>query len=115
MAYKDQSAVRALQRLPKSRIPSNIPPSALQPGDNILIFYRSPKQNEKDEWKTGRVQYPLPHFVILCTGKRGPPKNISYEDIKIRPDSDITRQLMEDDIKYQSPDEGETTPSTNTN
>lgn len=93
-AYREQESVRALQRLLRARAPSTIPPSCLQPGTSVYFYYKSSKQNEADEWKTGQVTRLLPSYAEVKHSARGPPARVAFEDLRLRPKSELTDELM---------------------
>lgn len=95
-AYKQQAATRALQRLLSSRAPSTIPPSMLKEGTPILYFYKSSKQSEPVEWRSGTVVSAEPHLVRIKNAL-GRSSSIAYEDLHLRPESNLARDLMEPD------------------
>lgn len=48
-SHKDQQAMRALQRLMRARPIPKMPPNNLKVGDPVFFYYKSSKNNEKDE------------------------------------------------------------------
>lgn len=97
-AYKEQVATRALQRLLSARAPSTIPPSVLNPGTPILYFYRSSKQSDPIEWRPGTVVSAEQH-IVRVKNLSGRLSSVSYEDIRLRPTSALTKSLMEGDTE----------------
>lgn len=97
-AYKDQSATRALQRLLSARAPSSVPSSALPTGTAVLYFYKSTKHCDPIEWRPGIVIKAEDNLVRVKTPS-GRTSSVAYEDIRIRPQSDITRFLREGDVE----------------
>ena len=108
-AHKEQVAVRALQRLLRSRTPSTVAPSSIQIVETVLFYYRSTKQNEPDQWLEGTIQSTRPELVEIRRSNRGPACRVAYEDIRLLPQSPLTKRLMESvvDDYLDLPDGGE--------
>lgn len=94
---REQAATRAIQKLLKGRAPSTVPPSALPPGRSVLYFYRSSKASEPVGLRPGKVISSEAHRVHIFN-QSGAKCFVAYEDIRIRPDSPLVRQLMEDTL-----------------
>lgn len=93
-AYKKQTATRALQKLSKGRNYSTCA-DTIKPGDHVLFYYRSSKQNEPNEWKSGIVSSAAEHVIeVRRPGSRLNSK-VAVEDIRLRPDSELARELSE--------------------
>lgn len=84
-AHKEQVAVRTLQRLLHSRAPNVIRPDLFNVGDDVWIYYRTSKQNEKDEWIRATVVKAEEHFLTARRSTRGPPMRVAYEDVRFAP------------------------------
>lgn len=101
-AYKDQATFRALHRLMKSGNPQDLPPSCLLPGTEIFYYFKTSRQNIPVEWETGKEILAHSYFVTITTDK-GRKTNISYEDIRLKPNSALAQELsqgfMEDYMK----------------
>ena len=98
-AAKQQTAARALTRLLHSRAPSTVPPSCLRPGTLVWFYYKSTKNNEKDEWRPGSIIYAAPHLAAVKTpsGRRS---HVAYEDLRLRPTSTLAQELMADTVEH---------------
>lgn len=105
-AYKEQVATRALQRLLSVRAPSTIPPADLEPGTEVFYFYKSSKQSEPVEWRPGVVISAETHLVRLRTPS-GKTSSVAYEDLRLRPSSELSRYLMEGDADIAQAEGGE--------
>lgn len=102
-AHQQQAAVRALQRALRSRTPSSIPPRCIKPGDRVYFYFYTTSHAQKDEWRPGIVKSVHDHFIIIENDPRKPnarPSKIAYEDVRIRPQSDITSILMSDTVEH---------------
>lgn len=95
--FRDQTATRALQRLISARTPSTIPPSLLQVGIPVLYFHKRSKHTDPTELREGIVSKPEAHFVRIKSNKNCT-ITVAHEDLRIRPSSLLTRQLMENNL-----------------
>ena len=86
-----------MQRLLNGRAPSTVPPSCLPIGTSVLYYYKSTKNNEKNEWRPGKITETHTYFVNVRTST-GHISRVAYEDLRLRPNSDLTRALMEDTV-----------------
>lgn len=103
-AAREQAATRAIQRLLKGRAPSTISPAVLKNGTPILYFYKSTKASEPIEWRPGTVISADPHRVKI-RNKSGAYSFVAYEDLRLRPQSALTRQLMDGTLESVLEDE----------
>lgn len=94
-AYKNQTAVRALQRLMNGRNLSKPDIDSIKLGCNVLFYYKSSKQNEVDEWKSGTVE--KLSQKVMENRKPGieSDSKVARENIIHRPKSDFERELSE--------------------
>ena len=90
--HKEQIATRALQRLLQSRAPFTISLSCVIPSDRILLYFRSTKNNETDEWRESIVQSVHAHFLETRRSHRAPVCRIAYADICLPPQSHLTKK-----------------------
>lgn len=97
-AHREQQAVRAMQRVAQARTTADNP--HYKPGDAIYFFYRSSKQNEQDEWKKGTVVTTEQHYVNITIDRTKRKTKVAYEDLRLRPQSDLTKELMESSVEY---------------
>lgn len=103
-AHKHQAAIRALHRLLRSRNPKVIDKTAIKPGDEVLFFYNSSKQNEDKEWRAGTILRVFDHYVEIKSKTKGPPTRAAFEDIRIKPAQQTAQELMDyplDDIEHE--------------
>ena len=84
-AHKQQVATRALQRLMGSRAPATPAPEMFAPGDEVWVFYKSSKQNEKVEWVKAKVVKSEQNYLLARRSTRGPPMRVVYEDVRLAP------------------------------
>lgn len=84
-AHINRVAVRALNKLLRSRNNRLLTQCDIRTGDAIAYFYKSTKGTEKAEWREGKVTNAGRDIVEINTGKRGPNARIAYEDIRLMP------------------------------
>lgn len=99
-AHREQQATRALQRLMHARPIPDAPPPNLTAGNPIFFYYKSSKNNENDEWKSGRILAIERYYAVVQSDKTGRKTKVAYEDIRIKPQSELTRELMADTVEY---------------
>lgn len=108
-AHKEQIAIRALEKLLKSRKPNTVPQHVLSPGTSIWAFHKTSKQNEKPSWVRATVTKVTPHVVYARRSSRGPPMRVAYEDLRIAPTGNLTTELLscslEDELSRKDHDE----------
>lgn len=97
-AHKEQQAVRALQRVARTRSANENP--HYNPGDHVYFFYRSSKQNEQDEWKRGIVKSSERYYVNITIEESQRTTKVAYEDLRLRPQSQLTRELMDSSVEF---------------
>ena len=93
-AHREQVALRALQRLLKARKPNTVPTHVLQPGTPIWVFFDSSKQNETARWVSAKVVEAQQHMVLARRSSKGPPMKVAYEDLRLAPSGELTRELL---------------------
>ena len=98
-AHKQQQATRALRRILQSRKPTLLTSDSIQPRDDVLVYYRSSKQNEKDEWIQGTIVSVHPHFIQVRRSRFGRPMKVAYEDIRVIPKGELASKLMEGTVE----------------
>lgn len=98
-AHKDQQATRALQRLMRSRPIPDMPPNNLRVEEPVFFYYKSSKNNERDEWKSGRIHSLKQHYAIIQSEQTARKTKVAYEDIRIKPQCELTRELMKGTVE----------------
>lgn len=101
---------RASNRLMRSRNQNTLQPDGIKVGDEVLMFIRS-RQQKSNIVEARDSQKGFPHYVEATSENEGPPARISYEDIRLLPNSDLTKELMTASSDTISDEEGETVPS----
>lgn len=66
-------------------------PTDLRTGEPVYIYYKSSKNNERDEWKSGRILAMEHNNAIIPSYKTARTTKKFYEDISIKPCSEFTR------------------------
>lgn len=66
----------------------------------MLFYYKSSKNNEKDEWKSGVFKSVEQHYAVIQSDLTSRTTKVAYEDIRIRPASELTNDLMMDTVEY---------------
>lgn len=103
-AHKEQVAIRALEKLLKSRKPNTVPKHLLSPGTSIWAFHKTSKQNEKPQWVRAKVTEVTPHIIYARRSTRGPPMKVAYEDLRLAPTGKLTAELLscslEDELSH---------------
>lgn len=94
-AYMEQCETRALQKVMRSRNPSTLSQLHINPGDEILFYFKTSAHNVPDEWREATVVRAHPHYVEVRRKEKGPISKVAYEDIRLRPSSALTRELSE--------------------
>lgn len=111
-AHKQQAAVRALQRALRSRTPYTIQPHCLNNGDPVYYYFNTSSYAKKDEWRPGIIVETQGNFALISQDPptSANPSKIAYEDLRIRPRSTLTAELMEHTVEHfmQLTHEGET-------
>lgn len=103
-AHIDRESTRALERMMKLKSPKQIDTTLLQPGTKVLVYYKSSKQNEQNEWIEATIQEVDEH-VITCRKKmKGPPMKVSHGDVRLLPTGQLTRELMNDEMNDDNND-----------
>lgn len=87
----------------KTRAPDALRTSLFNSGDPVWIYYRTTKQNEKDEWISATVFSADKRFLVARRYKRGPQMRAAFEDVRFAPRSDLRYELLscplEDEIR----------------
>lgn len=70
-AHTQQMAVRALNKLLRSKNTNLLNQSDIKIHDDIVYFYNSSKGTEKAEWRSGKIHSIHDNLVEVSTGKKG--------------------------------------------
>lgn len=100
VAHRDQKVTRALQGHMRSGPIRDAPPSNIIVGEPILYYYKSSKNNEKDEWKSGQIVNIERYYAIIQSDKTGRKSKVEYEDIRIKPKMDLRREIMQGPVDF---------------
>lgn len=100
-AHIDRESTRAMERVMKANAPNTINPERLPKGTHVFVYYKSSKQNERNEWIPATVINAGDHIVECRRKEKGPPMTIGYNDIRLRPTGELTNELM----KYEMDDD----------
>lgn len=93
-AHIERESVRALERIMRSKSPDVIDPAQITPGTRVMVFHNSTKHTEPNEWVPAVVVSADEHIVTCRRSQRGPPMNVSHNDLRIMPSGELTDQLM---------------------
>lgn len=93
-AHIERESIRALERIMKSKSSDDTPNTQLTPGTKVMVFHKSTKHSEPNMWIPATVLRAEEHIVTCRRSKKGPPMNISHNDLRIMPSGDLTEQLM---------------------
>lgn len=97
-AHKEQVAVRTLQRLLHSRAPNVVKQELFNKDDPVWVYYKSTKQNERNEWVRATVVATDEHALIARRSKRGLPMRVAYGDVRFAPRSQLTAELLQSSL-----------------
>ena len=108
-AHIESVAIRAVQKVLRSKIPSVRPHTSFKAGMRVWIFFKTSKQNERPRWVEARVVEAQEHILKCRRSKKGSPMRIAYEHVRIAPEGELTRELMgkslEDELSNMVDDE----------
>lgn len=93
-SHIERESVRALERILRSKAADTIDPLLLPTGTKVLIYHKSSKNNEPNEWVPARVVEAGEHIITCRRSDKGPPMNISHNDIRLMPEGELTDSLM---------------------
>lgn len=93
-AYKQTSAARALNKVLRAHNFSTLSENSIDANTDVWIFYKSSKQNEKNEWVKGKVISASKHFAMCKRSEKGVPMKVAYEDLRIVPKGDLAQELQ---------------------
>lgn len=74
----------------RSNHPTLIDPTQIPSGTEVIVYYKSSKQNEANEWIPAKVQRASQHIVTCRKSGKGPPMNVAYEDLRLLPKGELT-------------------------
>lgn len=77
-----------------------MPPPNLKTGEPVYFYYKSSKNNERDEWKSGKIIAIEKHYAIIQSDLTARKTKVAYEDIRVKPWSDLTRELMAGTVEH---------------
>ena len=98
-AHIESVAIRAIQKVLRSKVP-NVPPyTSFKAGMRVWVFYKTSKQNERPRWVEARVVEAQEHILKCRRHKKGLPMRIAYEHVRIAPEGNLTRELMEKSLE----------------
>lgn len=93
-AHKELVSTRALQKVIKSRRGQPYNAEIFTKGDPIWVWVKSRNERFKDKWVKASVEEASIRHINARRSIRGPPKRVAYEDVRIRPRSRLTKQLL---------------------
>lgn len=96
-AHIEREATRALERVRKFNAPNTLSLSSMSTGDTVLVFYRSSKMNEADEWIKAKIVDVRPHQVICRRSVKGPPMTVAIEDVRLLPKGELAQEIVQRD------------------
>lgn len=102
-AHIDREATRAMERIMRSKSPNTIDPGQLPEGTKVLLYYHSSKKNEPNEWITSTVIKAGEHILECRRKAKGPPMTIGYNEVRMMPKGELTKELMKYELEDDSP------------
>lgn len=99
----DREATRAMERIMRSKVPNTINPDQLPTGTQVFVYYKSWKQNETNEWIPETVIKAGKHIIKSRRKTKGPPMTVRYNDVRIKPNGELTKELMQYELYDQTP------------
>lgn len=98
-AHIEAVSIRAVQKVMRCKAPSVQPHTSFKPGMRIWVFYKTSKQNERPRWVEARVVEAKEHILKCRRNKKGLPMRVAYEHVRIAPEGELTRELMETSLE----------------
>lgn len=112
-AHMESVAVRAINRVSRSKMRNVEPRSSFPKGAKVWIYYKTSKQNERPRWVEAWVIEAEVHMVKCRRNKKGPPMSVAYEHIRIAPKGELAQELMKCSLEEElAQDENTTTAIT---
>lgn len=88
----------------RSKVPKLINKGQLDKGRKALVYHKSSKQNEPNEWIRATVASVDEHMAMCKRATKGPPMCITYEDLRLLPDGELTQELMSKEVEDDAKD-----------
>lgn len=111
-AHISLTAYRALQRMMKNRESKLLDQTILTPGTRVYMFHKSSRHDEPVKWEEATVEKAEEHLVRCkrdCTGRVS---LVAYEDIRLKPDDDLAKELLYTSLQDEVTDERRHAPMT---
>lgn len=94
-AQKQREATQKLLRIMRSRKPTILMSNSIWPNDEVLVYYRSSKQSERDEWIQRTIVSVNEHSIQVRVSRSGRPLEVAYEGIRFIPKRELSAQLVD--------------------
>lgn len=118
-AHCEQVALRAIQKLLRSRNNHTIPANILKPGTDVFVFYNTSSHSVRTEWIRAKVVEAKRDQVLCRRSNHGRAMGVAYEDIRIAPKGQLTEELLsrslEDELDEFPPDRASVVPTVQVN
>lgn len=94
----DRKSIREIERMMKAKTSQTTSRDLLNPGMKALVYLKSSKNNESNEWADA-IDQNADENIITCKRKsKGPDMKIGYKDIRIMRSGELTNELVRSDM-----------------
>lgn len=92
-------ATRALHRVMKSRDNNVQAKEAFKKGDQVWVFFKTSKQNERVRWISAQVVEALKHGLKCRRSNKGQAMTVAYEHVRLAPTGALANELYENSLE----------------
>lgn len=94
----EQCDTGAFNILLHGRCYSNVTTETITIDNDVLFYHRSTKHTEPNKWRSGKVDKVTPQIVEMVSEYEKHYKTV-FEDLRVRPKSDLKRPLLEETVE----------------
>ena len=98
-AHVETVAIRAVQKVMRSKVSCVQPRTSFKAGMKAWVSYKTSKQNERPRCVEARVVEAKEHVLKYHRRKKGLPMDVAYEPVRIAPQGELTRELLQSSLE----------------